>query len=234
MFATYYEGKWTTPEYSSPEVAERLLLVPLKQSLSGPYDPRVADLACGTGRLSLLLLGEAWFQGHIDAVDVSPEMLRRFTTMLARHHQERQDRVTIQNLELRKWRCPQNRRYAAIAMLECSEFVAGFPQVVDEVFASLQPGGLFLLTRPASCLACLFFGRKQTKRQMTRLLTEKGFRQVQFFSWTRRHDVVHAWKSSAPPPGAQDEAKQRQESVRMALHQRRFLESMRTPAGHAP
>jgi trans-aconitate methyltransferase len=154
----------------------------------------MADLACGTGRLSLLLLGESWFRGNIDAVDVSPEMLRQFVQTLARHHQEQRDRVTIQTLDLNAWSRPQDRRYAAIAMLEASEFLPDFPRLVQEVFAALQPGGLFLLTRPRGWVACLFPGRKQTKKQITRLLTENGFRQVQFFVWSRRYDVVHAWK----------------------------------------
>ncbi|HEV8194656.1 MAG TPA: class I SAM-dependent methyltransferase, partial [Ktedonobacterales bacterium] len=51
---------------------ERDLLPRLHTALDGLAAPRVLDVATGTGRVPLLLAGQAWFSGEVDGIDIAP------------------------------------------------------------------------------------------------------------------------------------------------------------------
>src|SRR4051812_46840991 len=72
VLAGGYESKWRQREYASAELTRRLFFDPLQKAFQGRPAGRLLDLACGTGRISLLALKQPWFQGTIEAVDISP------------------------------------------------------------------------------------------------------------------------------------------------------------------
>src|SRR5262245_24400544 len=68
--ARRYDQKFRSAHYG-PEIMRRLWLEPLREAVGSSPAARVLDLACGTGRMTGLLLGEDWFQGSIVAIDQS-------------------------------------------------------------------------------------------------------------------------------------------------------------------
>ncbi len=189
-----YERKWKSKAYASKEVTDRMFVEPLRKSLGESPEAGLLDLACGSGRTSLLLLQEPGFAGRIDAVDFSEGMLDLFRRHLQDLPEERRSQVALTCQDVTTWRCPSDRRYDAATLLEVSEFLREFPAVVAEVGRALKPGGLLLLTRPAGRFAWLFVGRHQTRRKFVRLLEQSGFDRVEMVPWTFRYQVVYAWK----------------------------------------
>src|SRR6187401_1487335 len=78
FLASRYDQKWRQREYASRDLTHRLFVDPLRQALERGPQTRLLDLACGSGRISLLALRQPWFQGSIEAIDVSSRMLDRF------------------------------------------------------------------------------------------------------------------------------------------------------------
>ncbi len=202
LLAGKYEKKWRRREYASAKITQRLFLDPLRQALDQGPDARLLDLACGSGRISLMVLRSAWFEGRIDAIDISESMLARFRESLQKLPESQQSRVNLEAANLVGWKAPGDRRYDAVAFTEASEFVAGLPQLLGQVSRALKPGGLLLLTKTPWWVAWLYVGRNQTSRSMRRLLQQHGFERVDVAPWMSRYDVVYAWKHAAEEPTA--------------------------------
>jgi cyclopropane fatty-acyl-phospholipid synthase-like methyltransferase len=162
--------------------------------LGDRHDSRLLDLACGTGRVSVMALEQDWFQGRVDAIDLSPNMLSQLRARLARFGQSASDRVSVQHQDLSAWKAPANGRYDTVAFMEASEFVPQFPRLAAEIARALVPGGLFLLTKVNASQSWLFFGRHQSANAMTSVLQQAGFERIECLPWRRRYDVIHAWK----------------------------------------
>ncbi len=190
-----YNKKWKRKEYQSKELTARVFVEPLRKALGEDPDARVLDLACGTGRTSFLLLGEDWFQGRIEALDLSPGMLAKFQASLKKFPEEKRERVSTAEANLIGWQAAEESAYDAVVMLEASEFISRPAPLMVEILKTLKPGGLFLMTKPRSWLAWLYFSRKQGAGQLRRMLDDAGFQNVELVPWSPRHDVVYAWKA---------------------------------------
>lgn len=193
FFAPAYRFKWLSPFYTSQDLQERLFLQPLMQPLEGKKDAVVLDLACGSGRLSLKLLEQNAFVGRIEAIDFSEGMLQQFKSALKGLSEEKIKRLNIVQADLSAWE-DNGQTFDAIMLCEVGEFLPNFPQLVEQISLSLKPNGLFLLTKPPEWLAWMYFGRKQTTKELSELFRTNNFSEPQIFSWTPRYDVVHVWK----------------------------------------
>jgi SAM-dependent methyltransferase len=189
-----YENKWRKKEYASPEVTRRLFLEPLRQALGEAPSAAFLDLACGSGRMSFLVLRSEWFRGTVEAIDFSPGMLARFAQSLRGCTAEQRARVQVRNEDLDRWQAPAGKCYDAVTLMEAAEFLADFPRLVDEVVKCLKPGGLFLLTKPGPWRTWFFPRRRQKANDLTAVLKEKGFDRVEILPWTADYYAVHAWK----------------------------------------
>jgi SAM-dependent methyltransferase len=133
----------------------------------------VLDLACGTGRLSLLLLREGF---HVTAVDQSAGMLALFRPKLASESEEHRRRLRILNQSMARFDTGQ--RFNTI--LCCDAFFHNLT-VEDEIACleavarHLNPQGRFLFNLPhPTCRFILHtartedkgFGRKQEYRRV--------------------------------------------------------------------
>jgi SAM-dependent methyltransferase len=201
-----YESKWRQEEYASPEITRRLFLDPLRQALGDAPSAALLDLACGSGRMSLLVLRAGWFAGTVEAVDFSPGMLQRFGQTLAACPPQLRGRVQVRNEDVDRWQAAPGKRYDAVAIMEAAEFLADFPRLADEVSKALKPGGLFLLTKPGPWRTWFFPRRRQKAAEFTNLLRQKGFSRVEITPWTADYSVVHAWKEGGGPPEGQPAA----------------------------
>jgi SAM-dependent methyltransferase len=110
------------------------------------YGGPVLDLACGTGRLSLLLLREGY---HVTAVDASAGMLARFRQKLEREEGELRRRVTI--LQQSMSRLELDGRFGTV--LCCDAFfhnvtVGDQIACLHGVARHLAPEGRFLFNLP--------------------------------------------------------------------------------------
>lgn len=190
----WYEGKWSSDEYQSEELNQRLFLSPILQQTGSDENARVLDLACGTGRLSLSLLRSAKFQGSIHAVDFSPKMMDIFRNHLY-EETDLTNRVTLEEADLGKWNADVSHSYDAVLLLEASELIPDLPRLMKQIAASLKPGGLLVTTQVGQQFAWLFQGRFQKPGATHDLLRDSGFESIQVEPWRKRYDVVLAKRS---------------------------------------
>jgi SAM-dependent methyltransferase len=195
-----YENKWRKKEYASQEITRRLFLDPLRRALGDAPSAAFLDLACGSGRMSLLVLRSDWFQGTVEALDFSPGMLTRFAEALRRCTPQQRARVQVHTQDLDQWQAPTGKCYDAVTLMEAAEFLTDFPRLVDEVGKCLKPGGLFLLTKPGSWRTWFFPRRRQKANDLTAALKQKGFERVEILPWTADYYAVHAWKQGGSAP----------------------------------
>ncbi|MDA1016790.1 MAG: class I SAM-dependent methyltransferase [Planctomycetota bacterium] len=193
--ASVYDHKWKSNAYKSSKITNELFLNPLKESLPAT-DAKMLDLACGTGRMSLMALREEWFHGSIEAIDFSTGMLRKFQRKLDDFDEGQRNRVSMACQDLADWQ-PDDNAYDAITMMEVSQFLPDLEDVVRKVYKALRPGGLFLLTRAAGVYSYALPHRNQSRDGMDSLLNRAGFRDIKIRKWESRHDAVSAWKAES-------------------------------------
>lgn len=189
-----YESKWRLVAYNDSRLTQSLFLAPILQVAAGESTKQVLDLACGTGRISLLLISVPEFQGQILAIDQSGGMLRRFREHLDKLAPGQRNRVMIAQFDLNKWTSEGSACYDAVTLLEVGELLPRFENVVAEIAKVLKPGGLLLLTRLTPRYAWMFFGRPQGRQRFDRLLKRNGFTDIRFTPWRSRYEVVYARK----------------------------------------
>ena len=192
--ASVYEQKWKSNAYKSSKVTKELFVDPLESALaSTSTDARMLDLACGTGRMSLMALEQEWFEGTIEALDFSPGMLAKFRSKLESCDADKRNRVSIECQDLADWN-PEEGVYHAITMMEVSQFLPDLEGVLSKVLKALRPGGLLLLTRAAGVYSYALPRRSQSRAGMETLLKTAGFQNIKIRKWESRHDAVSAWK----------------------------------------
>lgn len=193
-FAGRYEQKWKHTDYADPKTQSRLFERPLHAALRSSAESRMLDLACGTGRMSRLVLETGWFAGRITAIDASREMLNRFRSHLGQTEPNVENHCQLQCRNLTRWQGKEPASFDAVTLMEASEFLPRFSKIIGEVHRVLKPGGLLLLTKVADRWSWLFPGRRQSAGSMRRLLDCRGYVNVHIAQWSRRYDVVYAWK----------------------------------------
>jgi SAM-dependent methyltransferase len=188
--ARSFDRKARRPAYTSPRFQSQLL-APLQRQLAHDPNARVLDLACGTGRASMLLLAQSWFLGTITAIDFSSEMLDVFSEKLS-GNTEFAARVVVRPLDLSLWNAERGSEFDAAMLMESCEFLPDSRRVLAEIEKSLACRGVLVLTKPPDWLAWLFFGRGQSRRQITHTLLDLGFDNVEFQRWRWRYEIVIA------------------------------------------
>lgn len=204
LLGNQYDKKWQRPEYKSQELTSRLFLEPLREALENRPEAKMLDLACGSGRASQLVLGQEWFQGTIDAVDISEAMLLRFKSGLEKLGPGVPGRVRLHTGDVHRWQPPEGAQFEVVAFLEASEFVPDFPGVAKKAAGLLKPGGLFLLTKVPAPLSWVYFGRRQRTQPFLQALEQAGFQRVEIHPWMSRYSVVWAWMPPSPEPATAD------------------------------
>ena len=151
VFAKEYEAKWNSTAYSDMDFQQPIIDA-LRPALEGNNERILVDLACGTGRMSRLVLAQEWFSGQVIAIDQSREMLHVLERETQNWPVELRSRLKVlcSNLDGR-FTMPS---CDAIAFMEAGELIPNFPFVLTQIARSLTSGGILVL-RKGSNTQCI-------------------------------------------------------------------------------
>lgn len=182
LFATRYDAiKGFNPLYDQQYLAQPLMerIAPLRQ-------PRVLDVATGTGRLPLALYRHARFGGRVIALDAAPRMLALAAGKLAT-----MPRATCVLGD--GTRLPfADGVFDVVTCLEALEFMPQPEAALRELCRVLRSGGTLMTTHRRT--GRLMPGKIIAQERMATLLAECGMTTPAFDIWQVDYDLVWAEK----------------------------------------
>jgi ubiquinone/menaquinone biosynthesis C-methylase UbiE len=185
---------------------DEMLAGPLLERLKEIPKPFILDFATGTGRLSYALLCRSDFNGRIIALDLSQGMLEQAAAKLSRA--ERKDpsgtrsAASVELLRHQTLPLPfPDAAFDVVCCLEVLELMPDTQAALTEMSRLLRPGGILLTSRGTE-----ESGRKakvKSAAEMTSILEQCGFENIQITKWWKLFDRVFANKTgTAAPVGA--------------------------------
>lgn len=176
------------------EEFERSAIVrPLLTALAGRHEPFVLDVATGTGRVPLLLMNEAEFDGWVAGLDASAKMLAQGLVKIAALPDERKIRIKLIQQTVEKLPFADN-SFDAITCLEALEFFPSDRVALKEMVRVLQPGGSLMTTRRQGWESRFYLSRYRSKETLAELLEDVGLNHIEYYPWQVNYDMVMAIK----------------------------------------
>jgi ubiquinone/menaquinone biosynthesis C-methylase UbiE len=170
---------------------------PVLAGVGGVAEPRVLDVATGTGRAVLALLNEPGFRGRTVGLDASRPMLARAAAKLAGLDRRLRERALL--LEGLAAPLPFGAdQFDAVVCLESLEFFPSDAAALAEMARVLRPGGLLLVSRRSGREGRLFLRRYRPAAAFEALLHDAGIVELRFFRWQVGYELVTGWKAIAP------------------------------------
>ena len=183
-FARRYDGV----KHFVPSAERWFVAGPLMQGLWRVENPLLLDVATGTGRLPLALLGEG-FSGQIIGLDLSLGMLRQARDKLAPYsdhvHLVWQDASALPF---------DDGAFDAVTCLEALEFLPRPLEALAEMVRVLAPDGILFLTNRVGREARFLPGRAIPRPLFEQTLAEHPLRDVQARRWQVDYDLTMARK----------------------------------------
>jgi ubiquinone/menaquinone biosynthesis C-methylase UbiE/uncharacterized protein YbaR (Trm112 family) len=181
-------GRYDAIKRFEPRYESWFVAGPLLEALTGVEQPRVLDVATGTGRLPLALL-RMRFRGQIVGLDLSRGMLRQAWRKLRPHD----DQVTL------LWQDAShlpfdNGTFDAVTCMESLEFMPRPLEVLAEMVRVLAPGGVLLLTNRVGREARLLPGRAIPRPAFEQVLAGQGLTAIEVRRWQTNYDLALARK----------------------------------------
>ncbi len=171
---------------------EALLLPLLRAALAGKPEPQVLDVATGTARVPLLLAAQPWFDGAIDALDLTPAMLAHARAKLDAAGLAARVALRQGNAGDLPW---PNARFDLVISLEALEFFPRPRRALAEMARVLKPGGVLIVSKYPDLWARVLPFKGLTRRSMTRLLDRLGLAEIAIREWQPGHyELVTARK----------------------------------------
>lgn len=168
---------------------EQLLVVrPVADALGACRQPRLLDVATGTGRVPLAVAG-ALDEATIVGLDDAERMLAVAAGKLAPYRR----RVAL----VRSPAAPLPFAAASFDLVTCLEALEFFPSdeaALAEMVRVLRPGGALLATRRSGWEGRLFLTRYRTEAALRQMLERQGLEAIRFFLWEVNYDLVAARK----------------------------------------
>ena len=158
---------------------------PLVEWLSSVKQPRVLDVATGSGRLPLSLVAHKDFDGTIVAVDLARRMLGEAARALSDHL----ERVSLMRQDASRLAFA-NDVFDAVTCLEALEFVPDPRAALAECVRVLRPGGVLLVTRRTGRWAGWMPGRTLSSEKFKAQVEESGIWDVRARIWQIDYDLV--------------------------------------------
>ncbi len=177
---------------SDPADDARYLARPLLLTLDGVAQPRVLDVATGTGRLPEALLAEGGFDGCVLGVDRSPGMLAEARRKLA----SQPGAWALALADAGRLPFPAG-TFDAVTCLEALEFTASPPQTLRELLRVLRVGGTLLVTNRVGVDALWYPGRSCGRGSVERRLAALGATEIEREAWQAYYDLIWASKPQA-------------------------------------
>lgn len=166
---------------------------PLHVGLAGLTNPLILDVATGTGRVPLALLGNRFggqrFGGQIIGLDLSGGMLIQARAKLRLYD----DKVSLICQDASRLPFDDD-FFDAVTCLESLEF---FPRPLDaltEMVRVLAPEGVLFLSNRVGREARLLPGRAIPRARLASALTDLGLREVDVRPWQVSYDLATARK----------------------------------------
>jgi ubiquinone/menaquinone biosynthesis C-methylase UbiE len=188
---------WTAHRYDRIKAMDyvdeaRFLGIPLAERLAGIAVPQVLDVASGTGRIPLALLGQWDFAGSVVGVDRSGPMLAEAARSLA----DFGDRATLIRADAAALPFG-DAAFDAVCCLESLEFMTDPRAVVRAMMRVLKPGGVLLVSNRVGPDARWLPGRLCGRGRLERALAEAGFAEIDSQRWQFHYDLIWADKPVA-------------------------------------
>lgn len=167
-----------------------ILGLPLATALIDVEQPRVLDLAAGTGRTARALLRELAFDGTVVNVDLAARMLEVGQATMPEPLRSRTYwlRAPLERLPF------DDAVFDAVVCLEALEFVPDLDAALAEALRVLRPGGLLLITHRVGWNARLIFGRYLSSAALTGRLTALRLHAIRTERWQVEYDLIWAFK----------------------------------------
>ncbi|MFQ5407854.1 MAG: class I SAM-dependent methyltransferase [Anaerolineales bacterium] len=167
---------------------DEFLGFPLAAALADRRQPRLLDVAAGTGRLARSLHRQVAFDGHIVATDLSARMLQH-----ARREVDAQREVRF--VRHAAGRLPfATETFDAVTCLEALEFLPDARRVVAECVRVLRPNGILVLTNRVGGSARWLVGKTFTRSEFRALLKSHALHNIAVQTWQVDYDLAWARK----------------------------------------
>ena len=203
-----WSKKYDAGKQASQILDDEVLASPLLEKLKDIPEPFILDFATGTGRMSFALLMRPEFNGRIIALDISQGMLEQAAAKLSRAERsdpepvEGERRRSADSIELlRNQTMPlpfPDATFDAVCCLEVLELLPDAQAALNEMSRLLRPGGILLTSRGTE-----ESGRKakvKSETELTAILQNSGFENIQITKWWRLFDRVFANKYGISGP----------------------------------
>ena len=188
--AASYERKWLRHDYTAYDQLLTTCCQKVSKEMPGPL--RALDLCAGTGRATEVMATVLPVDTNYVCVDASVGMLTILRSRLAASGlPSKQLQVFCDDAA--RWIDHNEVCFHVVAMMECSEFLPGFSNLVERLSNCLEPGAVVITTRPGGLFAWLFPSRGQRPGSYHRLFTRHGFSILQDKPWRARYRLV-AWR----------------------------------------
>jgi ubiquinone/menaquinone biosynthesis C-methylase UbiE len=192
---------WTAERYNKIKAfddwGEMMTLgIPLANRLYAQPRATVLDVATGTGRVPLRLLGQRVYQGHIIGMDRASKML----DVARRDTAEYSDRMTFIQADAMALPFASN-SLPIVTCLEALEFLRNPEQGLAELIRVLQPSsaahpdrGWLLTTNRIGWETWLMPGKTWSRPRLREMLNNLPLRYVDIQVWESIYDLVWAQK----------------------------------------
>ncbi len=180
-----YDTAWERDTLAAPVVAF-LARRPAGESAAAPL---ALDVATGTGRFAVALLGHPGFRGRVIALDLSSRMLAIARDKLAPFG----DRATLRYADAQALDYGES-TFDIVACLEALEFLPDPAGALGELIRVCRPGGLLVLTNRIGSDAWKMPGRTQPTPIFARRLTDLGLVRTSAVTWLVDYDLVFTEK----------------------------------------
>ena len=191
-------SRWRYPDDPRLRAADRDHLLPLiRRELADVNNPRVLDVATGTGRIPLLLVRDAtsWFNGSVVGLDPSTGMLKRAREKLLAGPPS----PSVEFVE--GWAEELDWPEGTFDLVTCFEAFHNFGQprrALAEMCRVLRPGGVLIVNKIGDFHARLVPGKALTRKGFARELGRIGMEQLRFDRYQRRLGPVELVIAAKP------------------------------------
>jgi ubiquinone/menaquinone biosynthesis C-methylase UbiE len=172
----------------NPLYDQMFLAQPLMERIAPQRQPRVLDVATGSGRLPLALLRYAHFDGQVVGLDASAKMLRLAVNKL-------RDEPRTRWLLGDGTRLPfASASFDVVTCLEALEFMPQPEAALRELCRVLRPNGLLLITHRRT--GQLMPGKIIAPARLRALFEQCGLHEIEIEPWQVDYDRVWGRKQN--------------------------------------
>jgi ubiquinone/menaquinone biosynthesis C-methylase UbiE len=197
LYDIYAERYDNIKQYDA-EWEQNTLAEPILEALQNVPQPLILDVATGTARLPISVLGTGAFNGRFIGLDVSLKMLQVAAAKVAAMQNVR-DQVTFVHHDAQ--RLPfDDHTFDAVCCLEALEFVPDAKGVLAEIVRVAKPGAVIVLTNRKGWQTLLYPFKTQTTKSFLKYLRQQlGLEDVTATLWQLDYDLIFAFKTGLLP-----------------------------------